>query len=137
MLQVYSVSLATGKTRVQLGDAAASCRMLKHQAVPGSEGRRGSTLCRSGREPMSCYNRPGERNQRPHGSFSPWSGTTGCLLPWKVDMTTPPRRRRDRLIAYPAGDGRLMTETDIHRENLRDLLEVLDGYLSSDPLTLV
>ena len=39
--------------------------------------------------------------------------------------------------AYPTSDGRPMAETDIHRQNMNDLIETLDIHFQDDPLVYV
>jgi len=40
-------------------------------------------------------------------------------------MATAPRRRTARRIEYPTGDGKPMAETDIHRNDMVDLIQSL------------
>ena len=46
--------------------------------------------------------------------------------------TLPPRSVRDE-IEYPDSDGKPMAETPIHRQNLTDLIEMLDNHFAGDP----
>ncbi len=52
-------------------------------------------------------------------------------------MATAPRRRKVRPIEYPTGDGQPMGETDIHRENMTDLIQTLNDYFADDPMVYV
>src|SRR5436305_13190373 len=52
-------------------------------------------------------------------------------------MSTTPRRSarrgRDREIEYPTSDGKPMAETDVHRQNMVDLIETLQDRYADDP----
>jgi Uma2 family endonuclease len=52
-------------------------------------------------------------------------------------MATTPRssarRGRDRAIEYPTSDGRPMAETDIHRQDMVDLIDMLRDHYEGDP----
>ena len=52
-------------------------------------------------------------------------------------MATAPRRRKVRPIEYPTGDGQPMGETDIHRENMTDLIQTLKDHFADDPMVYV
>jgi Uma2 family endonuclease len=43
-------------------------------------------------------------------------------------MATVPQQREARAIDYPTGDGKPMAETDIHREDMTDLIETLKDF---------
>jgi Uma2 family endonuclease len=52
-------------------------------------------------------------------------------------MSTTPResarRGRGREVEYPTGDGKPMAETDIHRQDMVDLIDVLQDRYADDP----
>ena len=50
-------------------------------------------------------------------------------------MATVPRTsvRRDRVIDYPTSDGRPMAETDLHRQDMMDLIQVLEDRYADEP----
>jgi len=48
-------------------------------------------------------------------------------------MATAPRQRATREIEYPTGDGKPMAETDVHRKDMVDVIEVLDHHFANDP----
>ena len=52
-------------------------------------------------------------------------------------MATAPHRPRTRKIEYPTGDGKPMAETDIHRENMVDLIQTLKDRFAADPMIYV
>jgi Uma2 family endonuclease len=43
----------------------------------------------------------------------------------------------DREIDYPTSDGKPMAETDLHRDNMLDLIEALKDYFAADPMVYV
>ncbi len=47
-------------------------------------------------------------------------------------MATAPRRRTARRIEYPTGDGKPMAETDIHRNDMVDLIQSLEDHFAGD-----
>jgi Uma2 family endonuclease len=52
-------------------------------------------------------------------------------------MATAPRRRKERPIEYPTGDGQPMGETPIHRDNMVDLIQTLKDYFADEPMVYV
>ncbi len=48
-------------------------------------------------------------------------------------MATAPRQRATREIEYPTGDGKPMAETDVHRQDMVDLIETLGHRFAHDP----
>ena len=52
-------------------------------------------------------------------------------------MATAPHRPRTRKIEYPTGDGKPMAETEIHRDNMLDLIETLKGHFAAEPMICV
>jgi Uma2 family endonuclease len=52
-------------------------------------------------------------------------------------MAAAPRRRQDRPIEYPTGDGEPMGESDIHRDNMADLIQTLEDYFAGEPMVYV
>ncbi len=54
-----------------------------------------------------------------------------------IGMATTPRPRQERTIEYPTGDGNPMIETELHRKNLGDLLEILSDRFADDPMVYV
>ena len=52
-------------------------------------------------------------------------------------MATAPRRRKECPIEYPTGDEEPMGESDIHRENMTDLIETLGDYFANEPMVCV
>jgi Uma2 family endonuclease len=48
-------------------------------------------------------------------------------------MATTPRSSTRRAIEYPTGDGKPMAETDIHRQIMVDLIEILEDRYANDP----
>ncbi len=48
-------------------------------------------------------------------------------------MSTIPRDRRTRKIDYPTSDGKPMAETDLHREDMVDTIQVLDDRFADRP----
>ena len=54
-----------------------------------------------------------------------------------IGMATTPRPRQERAIEYPTGDGNPMIETELHRKNLCDLLEILSDRFADDPMVYV
>jgi len=47
-------------------------------------------------------------------------------------MATAPRQRATREIEYPTGDGKPMAETDVHRQDMVDVIDVLKHHFASD-----
>ncbi len=47
-------------------------------------------------------------------------------------MATAPRQRSTRRIEYPTGDGKPMAETDIHRQDMVDVIETLGHHFAND-----
>jgi Uma2 family endonuclease len=58
----------------------------------------------------------------------PWPDRTGANA-----MATTPRTSVGREISYPTSDGKPMAETDVHRENMVDLIETLKDRYRDDP----
>lgn len=52
-------------------------------------------------------------------------------------MATAPRQTTDRTIEYPTGDGKPMAETDIHRDDMIDLIQTLKDYFAREVMTYV
>jgi Uma2 family endonuclease len=48
-------------------------------------------------------------------------------------MATTPRTSKTRKIDYPTSDGRPMAETDVHRQDMMDLIETLQDRYADDP----
>ena len=48
-------------------------------------------------------------------------------------MATAPRQRATREIEYPTGDGKPMAETDMHRDDMVDVIETLRHHFADDP----
>jgi len=52
-------------------------------------------------------------------------------------MATAPQRPATRKIDYPTADGKSMAETDVHRDDMTDLIQTLQDYFASDPMAYV
>ena len=52
-------------------------------------------------------------------------------------MATAPHRPRARKVDYPTGDGKPMAETDIHRDDMIDLIQTLQDYFAAEPMVCV
>jgi Uma2 family endonuclease len=52
-------------------------------------------------------------------------------------MATTPRSPTTREIDYPTSDGKPMGETDLHRQDMVDVIEVLEDYFAADPMVYV
>jgi Uma2 family endonuclease len=52
-------------------------------------------------------------------------------------MAIVPRGATNRAIEYPSGDGKPMAETDIHRDDMTDLIQTLKDHFAADPMTYV
>ncbi len=52
-------------------------------------------------------------------------------------MSTAPRSRATRPVEYPTGDGKPMAETDLHRQDMVDLIETLQDHFAGDPQVYV
>jgi Uma2 family endonuclease len=48
-------------------------------------------------------------------------------------MATTHRTSADREVEYPTSDGRPMAETDVHRQDMVDLIETLQDHFADDP----
>ncbi|HMB08627.1 MAG TPA: Uma2 family endonuclease [Isosphaeraceae bacterium] len=48
-------------------------------------------------------------------------------------MATTPRPSANREIDYPTSDGKPMAETDVHRQDMIDLIETLQDHFADDP----
>jgi Uma2 family endonuclease len=48
-------------------------------------------------------------------------------------MATVPRQRAIREIEYPTGDGKPMAETDVHRDDMVDVIDTLRYHFADDP----
>jgi Uma2 family endonuclease len=48
-------------------------------------------------------------------------------------MATAPRQRATREIEYPTGDGKPMAETDVHRQDMVDVIETLGHHFADNP----
>jgi Uma2 family endonuclease len=52
-------------------------------------------------------------------------------------MATAPRQRVSREIEYPTGDGKPMAETDVHRQDMVDLIDTLGHHFAHEPRVYV
>jgi Uma2 family endonuclease len=52
-------------------------------------------------------------------------------------MATIPGSRAAREVDYPTSDGKPMGETDLHRQDMIDVIEVLEDYFAADPWVYV
>ena len=52
-------------------------------------------------------------------------------------MSTAPRSRATRPVDYPTSDGKPMAETDLHRQDMVDVIETLQDYFAGDPQVYV
>jgi Uma2 family endonuclease len=52
-------------------------------------------------------------------------------------MATAPHRPRARKVDYPTGDGKPMAETDIHRDNMMDVIRTLQECFAADPMVYI
>jgi len=52
-------------------------------------------------------------------------------------MSTAPKPRAIRPVEYPTSDGKPMAETDLHRQDMVDLIETLQDYFAHDPQVYV
>ena len=52
-------------------------------------------------------------------------------------MATAPHRSRTRKVEYPTGDGKPFAESDIHRDNMADLIQTLKHYFDDEPMVYV
>src|SRR4051794_6365212 len=48
-------------------------------------------------------------------------------------MSTAPKSRLVRPVDYPTSDGKPMAETDLHRQDMVDLIETIDDHFAADP----
>ncbi|MGP0066406.1 MAG: Uma2 family endonuclease [Isosphaeraceae bacterium] len=52
-------------------------------------------------------------------------------------MATVPRQRRTREIEYSIGDGQILGETELHRQNAIDLIRTLEDHFAAEPSVCV
>ncbi len=52
-------------------------------------------------------------------------------------MSTAPRSRATRPVDYPTSDGKPMAETDLHRQDMVDVIETLQDHFAGDPQVYV
>ena len=52
-------------------------------------------------------------------------------------MATAPHRPRTRKVEYPTGDGKPMAETEIHRNDMVDLIQTLKDHFVAEPMICV
>lgn len=52
-------------------------------------------------------------------------------------MSTVRRARATHEIDYPTSDGKPMGETDLHRQDMFDVIEILQDHFANDPMTYV
>jgi Uma2 family endonuclease len=52
-------------------------------------------------------------------------------------MATVPRSAGRRAIDYPTSDGKPMAETEVHRDDMMDLIRTLQDYFANDPMVCV
>jgi len=52
-------------------------------------------------------------------------------------MATPRRPTAEREVDYPTSDGKPMGETDLHRQDMMDLIETLKDRFAADPMVYV
>jgi Uma2 family endonuclease len=52
-------------------------------------------------------------------------------------MATAPHRSRARAVQYPTGDGKPMAETEIHRDDMMDLIRTLQHHYADAPMVCV
>ena len=52
-------------------------------------------------------------------------------------MATIPGSHAAREVDYPTSDGKPMGETDLHRQDMIDVIEVLEDYFAADPRVYV
>ncbi len=52
-------------------------------------------------------------------------------------MATAPRPTTNRTIDYPTGDGKPMAETDVHRDDMMDLIQTLKDHFAREAMTYV
>ncbi len=48
-------------------------------------------------------------------------------------MATVPRQRRKREVEYPTGDGKPMAETEVHLNDMMDVIQTLQDYYAEEP----
>jgi Uma2 family endonuclease len=52
-------------------------------------------------------------------------------------MATAPHRSRARMVDYPTSDGKPMAETEIHRDDMMDLIQTLQDFFADAPSVCV
>jgi Uma2 family endonuclease len=52
-------------------------------------------------------------------------------------MATAPHRPRTRRVDYPTGDGKPMAETEIHRDDIVDLIQTLKDHFVAEPMICI
>ena len=52
-------------------------------------------------------------------------------------MSTVPRQRRPREIVYPTSDGKPMAESDLHRKDMTDVIQMLEDHFADRPRVYV
>jgi Uma2 family endonuclease len=52
-------------------------------------------------------------------------------------MATAPKHRQVRKIDYPTSDGKPIAETEIHRDDMMDLIQTLQEYFAEEPMVCV
>ena len=52
-------------------------------------------------------------------------------------MSTAPKSRSTRPVDYPTSDGKPMAETDLHRQDMVDVIETLQDFFAGDPQVYV
>jgi Uma2 family endonuclease len=52
-------------------------------------------------------------------------------------MATTPRPSTGRKVEYPTSDGRPMAETDLHRDDMLEVIETLKDHFAADPMVYV
>src|SRR5207248_3275250 len=79
-------------------------------------------------EPVPWHGRPSAGREQ----ATRWGG-----LRRSETMATTPRSRVDREVDYPTSDGRPMGETDLHRQDMVDVIEALKDHFAADPMVYV
>ena len=52
-------------------------------------------------------------------------------------MATAPHSKQTRKVTYPTSDGKPMAETEIHRDDMIDLIQTLQHHFADAPLVCV
>src|SRR5208282_432291 len=90
------------------------------------------TCCSSGASVTTCAREQPPTPSRSPKNCSSWN-PPAHEAGRSTTVSTAPRSRATRPVEYPTGDGKPMAETDLHRQDMVDLIATLQDHFAGDP----